>query len=311
VPKPPTRSLARTRRRWLVVIALVLIVGVTCGVGVLVEAGNVARDDESLAPPGRIVAVGSGSWRIQCDGEGQPTVLLEAGLGESGMTWAGIQAPLSHEGRVCSYDRAGYGWSSPATVHDALAQSGQLHALLAAASVEGPYVLVAHSLGSFVSRLFAASYPDEVAGLVLIDPTNEVTLAAAGAPALQLVVSGAQALAARVGLLRPFAADLVKGDTGTPPADLLRLAPFLYRASAIDTSSQELASSPTSAEQVAEYPMRPSLPLVVILTSESVNDESHFATLGEHVSIIDAGDTGHYVHYARPQLVIDSIGELR
>ncbi len=106
-----------------------------------------------------------------CAGTGAPTVVLEAGGGNTAATWAGVQPEIARFTRVCSYDRAGLGQSDPApagvrTVQDSVED---LHALLGAAGISGPFVLAGHSLGGLIVRLYASQYPDEVVGLVLVD----------------------------------------------------------------------------------------------------------------------------------------------
>ncbi len=113
---------------------------------------------------------------LSCIGEGNPTVVLESGLGDAAAPWFGVESAVAGFTRVCSYDRPNTtgGASDPAaqprTAGDAVAD---LHALLTAADVPGPYVLVGHSLGGIIVRLFASEYPDDVAGIVLVDSSHE------------------------------------------------------------------------------------------------------------------------------------------
>jgi pimeloyl-ACP methyl ester carboxylesterase len=120
------------------------------------------------------VDVGGHRLYLECVGAGGPTVVLEAGGGNAHDTWGQVQPQLAALTRVCSYDRAGVGQSDPPPgVRPASALAAELDALLTAARVPGPYVLVAHSIGSHVVRLYAARHPDRVAGVVLVDGTAE------------------------------------------------------------------------------------------------------------------------------------------
>jgi pimeloyl-ACP methyl ester carboxylesterase len=113
---------------------------------------------------------------LTCAGEGSPTVVLESGAGGGAAAWAAVQPALAQQTRVCSYDRANLpgGASDPAPKPRGAADVvADLHALLAAAQVPGPYVLVGHSLGGLYARLYAHTYPDHVVGLVLVDATHE------------------------------------------------------------------------------------------------------------------------------------------
>lgn len=121
--------------------------------------------------------VGGFELALDCRGEGAPTVILEAGYDSSGIdTWDEVMPELSDTSRVCTYDRAGTGVADarPETLGLTSAdQAGELRRLLDTASVEGPYVVVGHSYGGFVARLFTAADPEDVAGLILIDSSHE------------------------------------------------------------------------------------------------------------------------------------------
>jgi pimeloyl-ACP methyl ester carboxylesterase len=122
------------------------------------------------AAPGTFYSVDGRRMRIDCAGGGSPALVLESGLANGGLIWDGVQSTLARTTRVCSYDRAGYGWSDPApTPRDADHVADQLHALLASARVEGPIVLMGHSLGGIYIRDYAARYPTQVAGLIFVD----------------------------------------------------------------------------------------------------------------------------------------------
>jgi pimeloyl-ACP methyl ester carboxylesterase len=136
-----------------------------------------ARAQSASTPPypapGQLVDIGGWRLHINCTGEvspSQPTVILEAGLGDFSVEWSLVQPPVSRFARVCSYDRAGDGWSDlgphPRTMHQIVFE---LHALLTKGAVPPPYILVGHSYGGALVRLYAATHPTDVAGMVLID----------------------------------------------------------------------------------------------------------------------------------------------
>lgn len=123
--------------------------------------------------PGRLYKVNGRLMRLQCMGYGTPTIVLEAGGGKDGLTWAGIQPKLALHTQVCSYDRAGLGWSDPSSPpRDADHVATELHGLLASAHVHFPVVLMGHSMGGLFIRDYAAHYPAEVAGLVFEDSST-------------------------------------------------------------------------------------------------------------------------------------------
>ena len=126
-----------------------------------------------IPPPGRLVDIGGWRLHILCTGEphpGQPTVILEAGIGDFSVEWSLVQPRVAPFARVCSYDRADEGWSDygphPRTMHQIVYE---LHALLDQAGVKPPYVLVGHSYGGWLVRLYRSRYPSDVVGLVLVE----------------------------------------------------------------------------------------------------------------------------------------------
>jgi pimeloyl-ACP methyl ester carboxylesterase len=123
---------------------------------------------------GRLIDVGGYSLLLNCTGTGRPTVILESGLGDLSVEWRAVQPEVAKFSRVCSYDRAGYGSSDPGPMPRTSAQiAAELHILLKNAGEVPPYVLVGHSFGGYNVRVFNGRYPDEVAGIVLVDATQE------------------------------------------------------------------------------------------------------------------------------------------
>jgi pimeloyl-ACP methyl ester carboxylesterase len=159
------------RVRWLLypVVGL-LAVG---SVGGMYETVALERDDHRYAMPGALYDVGGHRLHLHCTGSGGPTVVLGNGLGETSPMWSRIAAEVGATTRVCAYDRAGQGWSDDtAGPQDGLAVAADLHALLGRANEPGPYVLVGHSAGGSYAMIYAARYPAEVAGMVLLDSTS-------------------------------------------------------------------------------------------------------------------------------------------
>jgi len=125
-------------------------------------------------PPGRMVDIGGYKLHINCRGKGNPTVILLHGVGDFSFDWALVQPDVARITRVCAYDRAGVAWSDPGpTPRGPLKLAQELHALLQNSGEPGPYVLVGHSWGGLIARVYAAQYPQDVAGMVLVDATHE------------------------------------------------------------------------------------------------------------------------------------------
>jgi pimeloyl-ACP methyl ester carboxylesterase len=121
-------------------------------------------------PPGQMYRVNGHQMRIDCTGSGSPTIVLDAGLGNDGLIWGGVQPVLAKTTRVCSYDRAGFGWSDALPPpRDADHIADELHGLLAVAKIGGPLVLMGHSIAGMYIRDYATRYPADVVGLIFVD----------------------------------------------------------------------------------------------------------------------------------------------
>lgn len=121
-------------------------------------------------PPGALYTVDGRKMRISCTGSGSPTIILDAGSGGDGLVWGGVQPVLSKTTRVCSYDRAGLGWSEPRPgPRDADHIASELHELLLSAHEAGPIVLMGHSVAGLYIRDYASLYPADVVGIVFVD----------------------------------------------------------------------------------------------------------------------------------------------
>ncbi|MCC6455838.1 MAG: alpha/beta hydrolase [Caldilineaceae bacterium] len=170
---PAVQQRGRGVLRWIVrvvlgVILLLLLLVIT-GAGYQWFAS--AADRRAYPPPGELVDVGGHRLHIVCLGEGSPTVILDA-LGDgTSAQWGWVQPVVAQVTRVCAYDRAGRGWSEVGPPpRDTRTIAEELHTLLINAGIEGPTVLVGHSFGAMVGRVYTDLYPEKVAGLVWIDP---------------------------------------------------------------------------------------------------------------------------------------------
>ena len=142
------------------------------GAALEVIASNL--DERKYPPPGKLVDTGELSLHIDCKGVGGPTVLVDAGGGTWSTHWAHIREELAKDGRVCLYDRAGFGWSDAwPKKRTGRAYAEQIHSLMEAANEKPPFVFVGHSLGGYVARFYHDLYADELVGVVLVDSTHE------------------------------------------------------------------------------------------------------------------------------------------
>ena len=156
--------------------ALFLLVGVVALsiAGAFYEIVGNWRDAQRFPQRGRFVQAGSTRMNLDCSGAGSPAVILESGSGGPSVDWLMVQPKVAEFARVCSYDRAGYGWSDPGPQpRTSLQIARELKQLLVAADIQGPYVLVGHSMGGYDLRVFTGQYPTDVVGMVLVDASHE------------------------------------------------------------------------------------------------------------------------------------------
>ena len=199
------RANLRGRGRWLVVPVIATLFVFSIG-GALTTLG--AATSVAQAGGGKMIDVGGHRLYIECTGSGGPAVILQPGLGASSSAWASIAPAVAATTTVCAYDRAGHGRSDEAGPQDGIALAADLHTLLERAGIPGPYLLVGHSSGGPYVRVFAAQYPDEVAGMVLLDaqPADAFTALPQypGVYSMFETISTLSPSLARIGLLAPL-----------------------------------------------------------------------------------------------------------
>jgi pimeloyl-ACP methyl ester carboxylesterase len=163
------------RQSWFgrIVRGLLALLVILVAAGYLYENISEARDLRFNPMAGRLVDLGAYKMHIDCTGEGSPAVILDSGLGDSYVSWRKVQPQVAKFARVCSYDRAGIGYSDASSrPRTSQVMAEELHALLQAAGVAPPYVLVGHSMGGYDVRLYTSLHRSEVAGMVLVDASH-------------------------------------------------------------------------------------------------------------------------------------------
>ena len=313
----------RSWLRRLVTILLVLVL-LLAGAGFLYENVSEARDRRFNLMAGRRVDVGGSRMHIDCIGEGSPAVILESGLGDTYVSWRKVQPQIAKFARVCSYDRAGLGYSdSSSQPRTSKVIAGELHTLLQAAGIAPPYVLVGHSMGGFDVRLYASLYRNEVAGMVLVDashPDQENRF-----PAELKNMEGSWLREAEfMEYTMPF---------GIPRLLALCDTEAIERAANCNFSSAregvaELKAFPESAAETAASGTLGDLPLAVFShdpdkpsadlpadLAKPTNDAwekmqkelGHLSTRGTQTI---AKNSAHYIQIDRPDLVIESVRQI-
>jgi len=328
----------------------ILLIGITL-LAILSVVGNIVQhranfaDLEIFPAPGQLVDVNGRQMHISCQGEGNPTVIAEAGNGDFSLTWGLVQPELVELTRFCVYDRAGYGWSEPSPVpRTAQQMAEELHTLLHTAEIEGPYILVGHSLGGLNVRMYANLYPEEVAGMVLVDATpddllNQMPVEVTRIFQQQDRTRAVMQYLAQFGVLRMMGESigqrfLPEHVEQLPPGQqriYLRLTSHLNFFSTARAEIQFLAES---CEQVRQYGDLGNLPLVVLSADNGQSTEAlqaagtptdfpyeeiqataqalqeGLAKLSSNSTHIIAKDSGHFVQLDRPDLVIAAIQQV-
>ena len=297
-------------------------------------------------PPGRLVDVGGYRLHLNCSGSGAPPVIFDAALGGSSISWSLVQPAISKLSHTCSYDRAGFGWSDPGPMPRTAGRiADELRVLLDRADIRPPFVLVGHSFGGLVMRIFAARYRLDVAGLVLVDPAHPedwvkpapkeqikidrgVRLCRHGAIAARYgvarFVSGLAALGA-LSLARGIVAmvsrrELAREDEGilAPvtrlPLEVRRpLRHFWSRETFFQALGSQIESICTSAAETLEAGANGygDLPLVTISSSDPgdyrLRQQEALARLSTRGRHVVASNSGHWVPLDQPEVVIEEI----
>jgi len=295
-------------------------------------------------PPGVMIDVGEGRRiHLYTTGSGSPAVVFEAGISATCLNWRALQEKLAALTRVVSYDRSGLGWSDPAgSPRTASTLAKELHAALAAAQVEPPYVLVAHSFGGLVVRRFALLHPADVAGIVLVDalqpeewsPLSErqrrilrmgTRLARRGAflariglvrLAVRLFMRGSRGLPQAIGKATGGRASVVinriAGEVGKMPREVWPMvAAHWCKARSFSAMAAHFEALPASADEVREAGVIAGIPVTVLTAGKNppVSDES-VRLIAREARHVVATESGHWIHLDQPDLVVSAVVEM-
>jgi pimeloyl-ACP methyl ester carboxylesterase len=317
-PIPSTVSQSWLHRAIRTLIALFVVALVA---GFLYQNISETRERRFHPMPGQLVDVDAYKMHIYCTGQGSPTVILDAGMGDSFISWHKVQPQIAKLTRVCSYDRPGIGYSDssprPSTSKD-FAQ--ELHALLHNAGIPPPYVLAGHSMGGFDVRLYASLYPSEVVGMVLVDsshPQQQKRLP----PELNDLDATWMREQEVFEFTMPIGIPRFLGFCGNEPA--IRAVECNFHS--VRESVAELKSISESAAQTAATGSLGDMPLVVLShdpdtpqpdlpedLAKPANDawlrmQEELAHLSSKGKQVIAKTSGHYIQLDRPDLVIDAV----
>jgi pimeloyl-ACP methyl ester carboxylesterase len=296
--------------------------------------------------PGRLVNIGTHRLHLRCDGDSAPSVIFDAALGASSLSWSLVQPAVAETSRTCTYDRAGFGWSEPGPLPRTAGRvADELFELLSRAGVPAPYVLVGHSFGGLVMRLFATRHRDVVAGVILIEPAIPEEWIDPGEEQRALIARGKRlcgygAFAARTGLARLVSALVRVGALGPAravvkavsrgglrredegilapiwklPPDVRRLLGHMWTQpkffEAVGSQIEHVCAS--AAEVIHETRSGYGQIPLVVMSAAAANDrrlraDAALASQSTEGRHVLVQDSGHWIPLDAPQAVIDVI----
>jgi pimeloyl-ACP methyl ester carboxylesterase len=315
------------RRILVVLFGLILLVLL---VGLVYQFVATRLAYRNYPAPGEMFSVSGHDMHIYCTGKsrGAPTVVMDSGLGGGVLDWQTVQPKVTEFARVCSYDRSGLGWSEsgqkPRTSQRIVKE---LHALLENAGVGGPYVLVGHSFGGANVQLYASEYPEEVAGMVLVDSALDVRVldedlrdATANATPSPLTVK----VLAPLGILR-----LLASEAESLPRQLAQERSTIYSgtrhlyafADESATINESIATATDAAPSLGDKPLMvlsagarqyPGFTKEQAKRADKQTNEFEASRqeLSENSKLVVAKNSAHYIQWDRPRLVVDAIGQV-
>jgi pimeloyl-ACP methyl ester carboxylesterase len=325
----------RTVAWWFKRIVLALIVFILIAVGVVLILGAKAKAalKAKYPPVGQMVDVGGYQLHLFCQGTGSPTVVMEAGAGQTGLYWSLVQPEIAESVRTCVYDRAGYGWSEKSPQPRSIGTMvEELHTLLHNANVEGPYILVGHSLGGIIVRQYTQRHPQDVVGMVLVDSAREKQFERFPE---QIVTAGAKEFAQfrRLELLIALGVPALNPSRVPLESKLPKEAAEAYRALLL-SDPKHLVTYQSEVEAVKRGDTEPvktlgDLPLIVLshgqfdprtmgVSAEVAEQyeqtwqelQLELAALSSKGKRIVAEQSGHNIHLEQPELVIRAVQEV-
>lgn len=314
--------------------------------GVAYQELERVRDRTRFRRPGRLISVGSHELHTVENGSGSPTVVLEAGIAGSGLSWTVVHQLVSQFCTVVSYDRAGLGWSEAARSKPSLRQmSDDLEGLLSRGNLPKPYLLVGHSFGALIARAFAFAHSELVAGIVLVDPVSieswaNCSEADARRLALGTRLSRRGALLAKLGVVRIALTLLVSGKRRLPQlisrtssrkgnrvverliGEVKKLPPQTWPAIRSHWSDPKcframadyLECLPQAAELARSMPIPASIPVIVLsagtATTAELAEREEWVRSHPRSRHLQIEGSGHWIQLERPEIVAEAIREL-
>ena len=295
----------RWTMRIFVVLAAFLIVAALSGATYQWLATR--RELAATPPPGHLVDIGGYRLHLWCTGDGAPAVILDTGLGGSTPGWGFVQPDVARFTRVCSYDRAGMGYSDPGpSPRTARRIASELARLLVRSGIGGPVVLVGASIAGFNVRVFASDHPERAAGLVLVDASHEDQ--AHEVPPMARFVP----LLSTFGVLRLFGVSFGQRVESLAPSVRQFARATSFRAAGYQAAADEIIHIRESASEVRSSRRKLTIPVLVVTGGRGADEnwrqlQRDQASLSERGCLMIAEQSGHVVPVDQPEVIVDAI----
>jgi pimeloyl-ACP methyl ester carboxylesterase len=284
-----------------------------------------SADTSAEVPPGKLVDVGGRKLHLYCTGQGSPTVILEAGAGSFAIDWALVQPEVARTTRVCSYDRAGYGWSDPGPEADTVGQvTHDLETAMRTSGEHPPYVLVGQSIGGLFVRWYQHEHPQQVVGMVLVE--NYEMAAPVNGKQVPLYTLTKEQLQANLpppsSLKKPPIPTEVRPPFNKLPPPLqkthLWLEQRFFETLDFNKGPAMMESWRTAFTVLHQAPLTPDslagVPLIILtrdnLSEDERKQQMDLLHLSRNARQETATGSGHFIHIERPDLVVASINEV-
>jgi pimeloyl-ACP methyl ester carboxylesterase len=296
-------------RRWTtrVLVGLCSLIVVTALTGAAYQSVATRRDLAVTPPPGQLLDIGGYKLHLWCTGNGAPAVILDTGLGGSSAGWYFVQSDVARFTRVCSYDRAGMGYSDPGpSPRTARRIASELAKLLDRSGIAGPVVLVGASIAGFNVRVFVSDHPERAAGLVLVDASHEAD--AHEVPRMARFVP----LLSTVGVFRLFGVSFGQRVESLPPSVRRYAQATSFRAAGYQAAADEIIHIRQTVSEVRSSRRKLTIPVVVVTGARGADEnwrqlQQDLTSLSERGCLMIARQSGHVVSVDQPEVVVDAI----
>jgi pimeloyl-ACP methyl ester carboxylesterase len=296
-------------RRWVrrIVMGLCGLMLAIAVPGVTYQRLATRREIRATAAPGRLVDIGGHRLHLWCTGEGAPAVILDAGLGGTTAGWGFVQPDVARFTQVCSYDRAGMGYSDPGpSPRTARRIARELAELLARSGIAGPVVLVGESIAGFNVRVFASDHPERAAGLVLVDASHEDD--AHEVPGMARFVP----LLSTIGVFRLLGVSFGQRVESLAPSVQRYAQATRFRAAGYQAAADEITHIGETVSEVRKTRRKLTIPVLVVTGARGADEhwrrlQQDEASLSERGCLITAQQAGHVIAIEQPAVVVSAI----